>query len=79
MITKLKAGFSSIQEMSQEDEIRFFKLIKPKFTAELHFQMANFQYCKGMPKGTIRKKKRHINQNMEKEPHFIWHVDDKRS
>lgn len=65
LIIRLKSEYQNT-DLNREDQIKFFKAIKPRFTSELHYQMAIFNYYKKLPKGSVKAKKNYINRCMDK-------------
>ncbi len=70
-IQKLKRFYRKHPAENPEKEIHFFKKIKPQFTVELKYQYAMFAYLKNKPKGTLREKKKFINQELERSSAYL--------
>jgi hypothetical protein len=65
-IEKLKLIFEKEKSKSQEQEIDFFKNIKPKFTSKLIFYNAIFKIETKKPHGGERILKKYLNHELEK-------------
>ena len=70
-IIQLKQHYRENPQNNLEKEIYFFKMIKPQFTVELHFQNNLFAYYKNKPKGSLREKKKFINQELERNSAYL--------
>ncbi|MFY0624893.1 MAG: RteC domain-containing protein [Reichenbachiella sp.] len=68
---KLRDLYFSCDLDSIQDQIAFFKEIKPKILSELHYHMEVFAYLKQRPKGSVKAKKHHIDLAMDKASGFI--------
>ncbi|MBU2912695.1 RteC domain-containing protein [Reichenbachiella agariperforans] len=55
----------------EQDQITFFKEIKPQFVSALYFHIEVFNYLKGRPKGSLKAKKQYINLNLDRVSTFI--------
>ncbi len=66
LINNLKLLYRKKPKIDPDQEIHFFKKIKPQFTVELHYQNTLFAYFKNKPRGTIKEKKVFINQELER-------------
>lgn len=53
------------------EQIHFFKVVKPKFFSELHYQMEVFNYYKQKPKGSSKNKSQYINACLDKASSFL--------
>ncbi|WP_370089983.1 RteC domain-containing protein [Ekhidna sp.] len=60
---------ASLETVNQQ--IHFFKTIKPKFVSELHFNLEVLNYYKERPRGSKKLKGQHINECMEKASSFM--------
>ena len=56
---------------SKEDEVHFFKKVKPKLFSELYFQIQVFEYYKLRPKGSLKAKKVFLNGCLDKASSMI--------
>lgn len=65
-ILKLKAIFEKEKSKSQEQEIDFFKNIKPKFTSKLIYYNAIFKIETKKPHGGERILKKYLNNELDK-------------
>ncbi|MEQ8237902.1 MAG: RteC domain-containing protein [Cyclobacteriaceae bacterium] len=54
-----------------DQQIHFFREVKPKFYSELRYQMEVFQYHKQRPKGSVKVKSQYINMCLDKASSFI--------
>jgi len=59
-----------------EEQIHFFKHVKPKFFSRLVYQRYILKYYRSMPKGDIKAKKQHITANLSEASAFISHHID---
>jgi hypothetical protein len=78
MNSQLKSAFQEIDNIHPEFEIHFFKNVKPKFTVELHFQTALFEYFKSLPKGSIKEKKNYINSVLDRAASYLRRYNEFR-
>ncbi len=62
----LRSQFLANPFTEKQDEIEFFKHIKPKVFSELYFQVQIFEYYKMRPKGSIKAKKLFLNTYLDK-------------
>ncbi len=76
MMSLLRQTFLEIPAVTVEDEIYFFKSIKPKFTGELHFQTALFDYFKTFPKGSLKEKKSFINSSLDRASSYLQRYNE---
>lgn len=51
---------------NKEEQIRFFKTIKPLFYSELFYQRCILKFYKSQPEGTTKVIKAHIHKNLER-------------
>lgn len=70
-VEKLKIIFEKEKTKSQEQEIDFFKNIKPKFTSKLIYYNAIYKIETKKPHGGERIVKKYINNELEKLKHYF--------
>lgn len=70
-LAKLRKHYDAITFETLEDEISFFKKIKPKIHSELLYQIEVFEYYRTLPKGSDDAKKSHINSQLDKAAKYL--------
>jgi hypothetical protein len=70
-IEQLRELFLKAELALEEEQIHFFKKVKPQFISELHVNMETFKYYREKPKSSFREKNQHINFNLEKVGRFL--------
>lgn len=70
LIKQLRLSYLSKLSNDNKEDIHFFKVIKPKFSSELQYQTTLFNYYKSSPRGSLKLKKQHINECLERESQF---------
>lgn len=65
LVRDLRATYISNTPEEVEEQIQFFKEIKPTFTAELKYQTLRFEYFRKTPKGSLKSKKQYINKCLD--------------
>lgn len=68
---RLRETFNAQILLEQHLQIHFFKKVKPRFFSELYFQIELFNYYKAYPKGSLKVKKQHINNQLDISSSFI--------
>ncbi|WP_221412592.1 RteC domain-containing protein, partial [Fulvivirga lutimaris] len=63
---ELRGHYLNHKFLSPDDEINFFKKIKPRLFSELYFQIQIFEYYKLRPKGSLKAKKVFLNGCLDK-------------
>lgn len=71
LCNKLRKQYFEEPPSSEEDQIKFFKSIKPRFFSELHFQIEAFTYYRKRPKGSIKIKKTYIKNCLDQASDFL--------
>lgn len=70
-VRALRSHLKSFRDVAQQDEIYFFKHIKPKFMSEYYFNEMVYRLHYSWPMGDLKKQEQHLEEGFHQITHFF--------